>query len=1370
MLTANAGREHASAFSGAAPQRGPTESFRWTGSAALCLLVTVSAAANPVYVDAGATGASNGSSWADAYNSLRVALTAANMRNADADPDNDVSQIWVAAGIYMPDGGYKPTGGAHVPGTGDRAATFLLINAVALYGGFSGGETALSERDVVSNETIVSGDLAANDAPVACTDDSPDCDMHGSLCLNGFCIIRNNNVENSYHVVTGSGTNSTAILDGFLITAGNANGNCCPGLYDRGAGMINQNGSPTVSACRFSGNSANSQSGGGGALWNQENSNPTVTDCVLSRNAASAVVNASGASPSFSYCEFKNNFGAGMINASNALGSSNPTVTHCQFVGNSGSSGFGMWNIGGSPTVKCCSFIGNSAFSGGGMRNNLSSPTVINCMFSGNSSDATGGGMYNWNDSNPTVINCTFSGNSAYSGGGMINDDGSSPTVSNCVLSGNYPRNLSNVDPSIDTPEVKFSVVEGGLPAGTVDNGGNIIADAFLIDADGPDNTLGTEDDDLRLHACSPAIDAGDNSTVFPETTTDFDGNPRIVDGHGTGIATVDIGAFEFQGLSICGAVCGNGVTDSGEECDDGPNNSDIIPDACRTNCTLPGCGDGVVDADEVCEQADDASCPGLCQLDCTCPVCGDGVVNQPDEACDDGPNNSDSSPDACRTDCTFPRCGDGVLDGGEFCEQSNDAACPGQCRFDCQCPCIIMDAIVKIDGVPTDIGDIEACVETPSEIPEIDTMTVDFTLDSNFVDLCDDVEFHWFQVVINDDCPPLSAVTGVPAGTPYVDPPDGGYVGEMWDPLPWYDQVGADWCVCQDCDTIDTKSVCALPLPWAIRFRTWLVAHVPGTTEFCLIAGFEWARTDPESGEISGPTDLGTPTPGHVFQANAALANADSGFGEWTAKRQCELPPCVSEVLDADVPGIACQATIKLTDAPAEVINGTLVRNGLSVDFDGGTVIMGGALDVDQAAQSITGAAYVFARSGGAWTEQAKLTASDPLQFDLFGGSVAVNGDTAVVGSLIPVVDAQGTVIDILGAAYVFVRSDGAWSQQAKLVIPDPPAGQTFSNLQVAIEGDTVVVGANSFEIGDTGVTGFAGLAYVFVRAGDVWTQQAILAPSAPSTVPFGISVAVDTDTVVIGGAVDIDFDVLTVTSVTHVFVRSNGVWTEQAKLTACDVSPFSTSGNAAVDGDTIVVGHVESEIAENGFPNPQTVSARIFARAGQLWTEQAKFTLPGLDPLRFLPVGVSVDVNGDTAVVDQIVLEVDENGALLSSSNSVSVLTRIDGVWTKQFELTNPDPVWAVEDNAIILGGLDVVLDANNVPVSATGSAHIFECLPSVIDLGFLGTLQQCLAGPNTVPPDTCPDAVTTDLDGDGDIDLRDVALVQLRFTSQQ
>lgn len=148
------------------------------------------------------------------------------------------------------------------------------------------------------------------------------------------------------------------------------------------------------------------------------------------------------------------------------------------------------------------------------------------------------------------------------------------------------------------------------------------------------------------------------------------------------------------------GIRCGNGRQEPGEACDDGPDNSDTVPDACRTDCRTARCGDGVVDSQEACDGGDDADADG-CRADCTLPVCGDGMVDA-DEACDDGDLNSDEEPDACRTDCSLPVCGDAVVDAAEQCDtgaaRSDDEA--DGCRTDCTSPACG-------DGV-TDTG--EAC------------------------------------------------------------------------------------------------------------------------------------------------------------------------------------------------------------------------------------------------------------------------------------------------------------------------------------------------------------------------------------------------------------------------------------------------------------------------------------------------------------------------------------------------------------------------------------------------------------------------------------------------------------------------------------
>lgn len=305
---------------------------------------------NILYVNAAVVGgAGDGSSWANAYSSLAAAL-AANCPN--------VTQIWVAQGTY------KPTSVA------DRNASFTLRNNLAIYGGFTTGQFSLDERNPnpATNGTVLSGDLNGDDGA-------------------NFA----NNDENSYHVISCDGTNHTAILDGFTIKGGWANG---AEPNNRGGGMYNENSRPLLTNLSFSGN--------------------------------------------------KGLNGGGMYNIY-----SDPKLTNVSFIGNSASNhGGGMYNENSRPTLTNATFIGNSASNrGGGVYNEtFGSPTLINVSFSGNSSTA-GGGIFNNNQSYPAIRNSILWGDS----GGEIVNDFSNPSVSSSTVQGGYPGNFA-IDPQFISP------------------------------------------------------------------------------------------------------------------------------------------------------------------------------------------------------------------------------------------------------------------------------------------------------------------------------------------------------------------------------------------------------------------------------------------------------------------------------------------------------------------------------------------------------------------------------------------------------------------------------------------------------------------------------------------------------------------------------------------------------------------------------------------------------------------------------------------------------------------------------------------------------------------------------------------------------
>ena len=158
----------------------------------------------------------------------------------------------------------------------------------------------------------------------------------------------------------------------------------------------------------------------------------------------------------------------------------------------------------------------------------------------------------------------------------------------------------------------------------------------------------------------------------------------------------------------------------------------------------------------------------------------------------------------------------------------------------------------------------------------------------------------------------------------------------------------------------------------------------------------------------------------------------------------------------------------------------------GTSVAISGDTAVIG-AYGYDVGVDD-KGSAYVFTRNGSVWTQQAKLLATDGAQGDFFGDSVAISGDTAVVGASGVDVGANSNQ----GSAYVFSRSGGVWTQQAKLLASDG-AQSNYLGESVAISGDTVLVGTAGNRLKDS--------AYIFIRSGTVWTQQAQL--FAPTGAP---------------------------------------------------------------------------------------------------------------------------------------------------------------------------------------------------------------------------------------------------------------------------
>jgi len=366
---------------------------------------------------------------------------------------------------------------------------------------------------------------------------------------------------------------------------------------------------------------------------------------------------------------------------------------------------------------------------------------------------------------------------------------------------------------------------------------------------------------------------------------------------------------------------------------------------------------------------------------------------------------------------------------------------------------------------------------------------------------------------------------------------------------------------------------------------------------------------------------------------------------------------------------------------------------------------------------------------------QQAYLKASNTDAGDLFGASIAVAGDTVIVGAFREDSSATGVngnqannSADESGAAYVFVRSGSSWVQQAYLKASNTEEGDTFGSV-VAISGDTIVVGAPAEASSTTGVNGLqtdnsapgSGAAYVFVRSGSVWTQQAYLkASNTNMNDAFGFSVAVSGDTVVVGAnieasnAVDVNGNQADNSALqagaAYVFVRSGNLWTQQAYLKASNSNAFDSFGYAvSVSGETIVVGALQERSNATGVNGNQANNSLTFAgaayaftRTGSTWSQQAYLKASNTEARdRF---GSSVAVSGDTALVgaigeDSSAVGVNGNQAdnAASGAGAAYVFVRSGSIWTQQAYLK------ASNSNANDSFGFALALDADTVVVGS-------------------------------------------------------------------
>lgn len=354
----------------------------------------------------------------------------------------------------------------------------------------------------------------------------------------------------------------------------------------------------------------------------------------------------------------------------------------------------------------------------------------------------------------------------------------------------------------------------------------------------------------------------------------------------------------------------------------------------------------------------------------------------------------------------------------------------------------------------------------------------------------------------------------------------------------------------------------------------------------------------------------------------------------------------------------------------------------GIAVDVDGDSIIVG-AFRRDTVIGNDAGSAVVFVSSGGGWSRQAELVPMESSVDARFGRAVAISGDTAVVGAF-----RDGfSSFDDRGVAYVFVRSGGTWTQQAVLLSDLSGANDHFG-ISVALDGDTAVVGANN---DNPGQGFFTGSAYVFVRTGTSWTREAVLrASDAAAGDLFASSLAITGDTVVSGAPGDTP----AAAGAAYVFTRDEGAWSEAQKLEVGGSQGVGAS--VAVSGDTVLVGAPRDDSVAS---DAGAVHAFVFDGT---WMLQDTL-LPG-EGAASDNFGSSVALSGDSALIGAIL----DDTVAGEDAGSARYYLRSGTDWQEQ-------PLLAAAENSagdnfgasVALSGEDLVIGAYQDDIAGNDNA---------------------------------------------------------------
>ena len=365
----------------------------------------------------------------------------------------------------------------------------------------------------------------------------------------------------------------------------------------------------------------------------------------------------------------------------------------------------------------------------------------------------------------------------------------------------------------------------------------------------------------------------------------------------------------------------------------------------------------------------------------------------------------------------------------------------------------------------------------------------------------------------------------------------------------------------------------------------------------------------------------------------------------------------------------------------------------GLSLAISGDYIVAGDASDSTKG--STAGAAYIFHRAAGRWEREAKIFGSGTDFMDVFGFSVAVEGDRVVVGA--PHYDPAGS--QWWGYAFVFQRVDQTWVEQQKLISSQSALDDRFG-WSVAISGDWIAVGAPWQD-------DYFGRVFLFRWDGNSFIEEAsIFGPHLEQFEQFGTAIALDQDRLIVGYQAADERR-----GKAYVFRRDGVSWLEEAQLTASDAAPNDLFGYAvSLSGDFAIVAGPGTDHTGLG-----AGSAYIFHRTGMIWTEQAN--LHGSNPQAGAEFGTSVRIRAPYALVGAPGHDI---GGTDDNTGATFLFQYVSGAWSEvtPFVPNNADPG--------IVFGVAMGFDGVSAVIGASSSAYVFAvpngppCIPVMSFIG--------------------------------------------------